>query len=192
MARSQQVSRQAVIDCLHPARLRYWLALHVGDRDNRHGTKGVENRLMFGQVEAAMHCRDERRCLPREHRERQVIEMEVQDVEPGSEPAHTLEHGNVQRHWVAHRVVETQRARPHRLELGRRAGIAAGEQRDIVAEGHELLSEPGNDALGASVQFRWDCLGQRCNLRDSHESRLLVNAVAGHEQTPAWSGVRHV
>ena len=82
----------------------------------------------------------------------------------------------------AHRVVETQRAGPHRLELGRRARVAAGEQRDIVTEGHELLGEPGNDALGASVQFRWDRLGQRCNLRDSHVTRLLVNAVAGHDK----------
>ena len=87
---------------------------------------------------------------------------------------------------IGSRTVPSRRsARGHiASSLADGARIAAGEQRDIVAESHQLLGEPGNDALGAAVQFRWDGLGQRCNLRDTHESRLLVNAVAGQRTNP--------
>lgn len=190
--RGQEVCRQTVVDCLHPARLRHRLALHVRDRNDRHGAERIEHRLVLGQVEAAMHRSDERGGLPREHREGQIVEMEVQDIETAREPAHALEHGDVQRHRIAHRVVETQRTRPCRFELCRGARVAAGEQRHVMAEGHKLFREPGNDALGASVQFRWDGLGQRCNLRDSHETPPCCERCVRTRQTPAWTGVREM
>ena len=42
----------------------------------------------------------------------------------------------------------SRRARGHTgTQLGVRFRVAAGEQRDVVAEGHQLFGEVGDDAL---------------------------------------------
>src|SRR5260370_35090837 len=110
---------------------------------------------MLRQVEPAMHGGDERRGLTREDREREVVEMEMQDVELTGAAANLLQHRYVQRHGVAHRIVQPQRTRPHWLELGRWLRVAAGEHRDIVAEFPALLGTQRNDALRAPVSVRW-------------------------------------
>ena len=51
-------------------------------------------------------------------------------------------------------AIEPQRARPERLELRRGARIAAGEQRDVVAERDQFLGQPMNHAFGAAIQLR--------------------------------------
>jgi hypothetical protein len=37
----------------------------------------------------------------------------------------------------------------------------------------ELVRQPGDDTLGASIEFRRNCLGQRSYLRDPHADLLL-------------------
>src|SRR5260370_2591947 len=93
-----------------------------------------------------MHGGDEGRGLPREDREREVVEMEMQDIELAGAAAYLLQHRYVQRHGVAHRVVHPERARPHGLELRRCLRIATCEQRDVVDDFHQLLAKPGYNA----------------------------------------------
>jgi hypothetical protein len=162
-----------MMDGLEPACLRQGPALGVGNRNDWHRGEIIEHRLVLRQVEAAMHGGDEGRGLAREHRERKIIEVEMQHVEFGGTLSHLFQHGHMQRHRIAHRIVQAQRTRPHRLELGRGLRIAAGEQRDVVAKRHQLLGEPGNHSLGSAIQFRGNRLGQRCNLRNTHENCLL-------------------
>ena len=111
---------------------------------------------------------DERRRLAGKQRERIVVEMEVQDIELLCLSTHALQHGHVQRVGVAHRAVETQRLRPHRLELCRRPGIPAREQRDVMAERDQLLGQPGDHPFGAAIQPGRNRLGQRRYLRNMH------------------------
>ena len=39
---------------------------------------------------------------------------------------------------------------------------------DIVSEPNEFFGQPGNDALGATIQLRGNGFGQRRYLRDTH------------------------
>jgi hypothetical protein len=43
----------------------------------------------------------------------------------------------------------------------------------FVPECTELVRQPGDDTLGASIEFRRNCLGQRSCLRDPHADPLL-------------------
>jgi hypothetical protein len=62
---------------------------------------------MFGQIEAAVQSRDERRRLPREQREGIVVKVEMQKVEIGHALIDSLQHEHVQRIRIADRAVET-------------------------------------------------------------------------------------
>ena len=55
-------------------------------------------------------------------------------------------------------------------------GIARREERDVVAAAHELFREPGDDALGPSIQPRRDALEQRGNLSDAHSCETIVQS----------------
>ena len=52
-------------------------------------------------------------------------------------------------------------------------GVAAREQRHIVAEVDERIGQIGHHAFGAAIKFRRDCFVQRRNLCDSHNVTLL-------------------
>src|SRR5947199_8850865 len=96
--------------------------------------------------------------------------MEMQEVEflVVTFAADPFEHDKVQRVWIAHGAVETQRLRPGRLEFGRCARIAAGKQGNFMSERYEFLRQPGNAPLRAAIQYGWNSLRQRGNLRESH------------------------
>src|SRR5947209_18743503 len=130
---------------------------------------------MFGQIEPAVQRGDEWGRLAREQREWIVIEMKVQKIELVGAPPHVLQHVQVQRERVADRAVEAQRARREWLKLGRRARIAAGEQRDLVPERDEFLDEPVNDPFGSAVKPGRNGLRQRGNLRNVHEGASSSN-----------------
>src|SRR5690242_5128441 len=94
--------------------------------------------------------------------------MEMQDVKILSPPAHLLKHSDMQAIGIPDRTVEAQRARPDRLKLRRGAGIAAGKQRDIVAQPHELLREPGDHAFSTTIELRRNSFSERRYLRNTH------------------------
>jgi hypothetical protein len=54
--------------------------------------------------------------------------------------------------------VQAQGSRAGRDESSGGAGIAAGEEGDLVAESDEFLGEEGGDAFGTAVQFWRDAL----------------------------------
>ena len=130
-----------------------------------------------------MQRRDERRVELREQRERHVVEVKVQHVEFMRTLTHAFEQQHVRREGVADRRIEAQRARPCGFERRTGFGVAACEQRHIVAEVHERIGEVGHHALGAAVEFRGDCFVQRCNLCDSHNVTLLFMR-ASHNHAP--------
>src|SRR5215469_5131693 len=115
-----------------------------------------------------MQGRQERGRLPREDGKRIIVEMKMEQIKLSRAPPNVLQHDHVQRHWVADRAVEPEGLLRHWLELGRGHGIAAGEERHLMAERHEFFGQPGNHALGPPIEFRRDCLRQRCNLGNTH------------------------
>jgi hypothetical protein len=123
---------------------------------------------VLGQVEAAVQCGQERRRLPREQRERVIVQVEVQDIEITGPAAHPLQHQHVQRIGVPDRSAQAQRLIPHRLEGCGRDRIAAREQCHLVTERDQFLGQPVNDAFGAAVKLRRNRFGQRRNLGNAH------------------------
>ena len=81
----------------------------------------------------------------------------------------------MRRHRVAQAGVEAQRLRTHRLQFRTRYGIAAGEQRHVVAHGHQLVGQECHDALGAAIQLRRHGFRERRDLGNAHRRtpRLL-------------------
>ncbi|CAM2163741.1 hypothetical protein BO443_120084 [Burkholderia orbicola] len=167
LRREQRVG-QPVVHGAGPRSLRQRLALVVRDRHDRRIRERVEHRLQLRQVEAPVQRRHVRRVEARHQRERQVVEVEVQHVEFVRDPGDLLEEPHMGRHRIADRRVEPQCARPCRLETGRRDGVAAGEQRHVMAEFDERLGEVGHDTLGAAVEFRRDGFVKRRDLGNSH------------------------
>ena len=75
---------------------------------------------------------------------------------------------------VAHSRVEAQRAGPDRFELGRGDAVAAGEQRDVVAERDQLVAQIGDDPFGAAVKLGRHGFHQRGDLGDLHVTLALA------------------
>src|SRR3954454_4968125 len=122
---------------------------------------------MFGEIQPPMQGRKERRRLTGEKRERVIVEMEVQEVEflVVTFPPHALEHQHMERVGIADRAMEPKRLWPTRLEFGGVAGIAAGEQCDLVAQRDQFLGQPINHTLGSTIQPGRNSIRQWSNLR---------------------------
>jgi hypothetical protein len=69
------------MDRADPVCLRNRTALRVGDRNDWNFRKGLEHRLMLGEIETTVQRCQEWRWLSIEERKRVVIEMEVQKIE---------------------------------------------------------------------------------------------------------------
>ena len=94
--------------------------------------------------------------------------MEMQKVELGRALIDPLQHQHVQRVRIADRTVEPQRARPDGVEPRRRHRVAAGKQRDLMAERNQLFRQPRHHALGPAIKLRRDRFRQRGDLRNMH------------------------
>src|SRR5678816_4206143 len=92
--------------------------------------------------------------------ERQVkqIGVEVQDIECGCAAKHLLQLQHMQRHGFWKTRVEPQRRVPDAHELGASMRVAAGEERNVVAEPDELFRQIRHDALSSPVQPGWNTL----------------------------------
>jgi hypothetical protein len=82
----------------------------------------------------------------------------MDDVEFGGALGDRLQHDQMGCQVVTHCLVEAQGTRPRRYELCLRHAVAAGEQRDVMPDGGELVGDIGNDALGAAIELGWDRL----------------------------------
>ena len=163
-----QVDRQAVIDGRREVRLRHRAALIVGDRDQRHVVEAEIERQQIGQVLAAVQGGDGAVRDRPEQRELKLVDMEVQDVEVIGALAHAIEHQHVIGDRIDDAGVEPQRLGHAGHEIGRRDRIAAGKQRDVVAQRNELFGQIGDDPFGAAIKPWRHALDQRRDLRDFH------------------------
>ena len=100
-----------------------------------------------------------------------LVDMEVQDVEVVGALAHAIEHQHVIGDRIADAGVEPERLGHAGHEIGRGDRIAAGKQRDVMAERHQFLGEIGDDPLGAAIKPWRNAFHQRRDLRNFHETK---------------------
>jgi hypothetical protein len=82
---------------------------------------------------------------------------------------------------------QTERAGPYWVKLAACPGIAAREERDVVAELDQFVNQPGDYPLGAAVEFRRDAFGQGSELSDTHRGCPLVEVRAQHDHDDCGS-----
>jgi hypothetical protein len=163
----------------HPVGAGQRQALRVGDRHHRNVVEFAIKRLQIGQIEPAMQRRDMRNGLPSRHREVEVVDMEVNDIELPRHAAHALEQQDVMGELVDAVIVETQRPRRDGHERRVRDGIAAGKERHVVALPNELVGQIRDDPFGAAVVPGRYAFVQRRDLCDPHDVfRINLNAVS--------------
>jgi hypothetical protein len=97
---------------------------------------------MLRQIQSSVQRGDEWCREPGKEGEGIVVEVEVEDVELVGALSDGFEHRHVQRVRIAHLAVETQCTRPARHECSLGHGVAAGEQRHVVAEFDERFRQP--------------------------------------------------
>src|SRR5260221_13534952 len=94
--------------------------------------------------------------------------MEMEDVEDLGGLRHALQHQMIERQPVDDAAIEPQALPTHRRQPGARYRIAAGEERDVVAERDEFLGETRHDPLRPAVEFWRHGLVEGGNLGNSH------------------------
>ncbi len=128
------------------------------------------------QVEAAVErVHGGRPHQPRE-REREIVHVAVDQVELLGPFEYLRQLHHVRRERIGDAVVQPDRTRHRRHQRRRGAGIAAGEERDVVPAAHLFLDQVGDDALGASVESGRHALVQRSHVSDAHaDANLQTN-----------------
>jgi hypothetical protein len=119
------------------------------------------------QVEPAMHGGHEGHAEPTEQRKGQPVDVRVDHVEVFRAPGDRLQQHGAGGVWIDALPSETQGAGPHGMKLAFRSGVAAREQRDVVAKLDQLIHQPRHDPLRAAVELRRDAFGQRSKLSDA-------------------------
>ena len=163
-----RVDREAMVDGRREVRVWHRAALRFRDRDQRHVVKSHIERKQIGQILAAVQRGDGAARDRPEQRKLELVDMEVQYVEFVGALADAIEHQHVIGNGIANAGVEPQRLGHAGNEIGRRDRIAAREQRDVMAERHQLLSQVRDDALGAAIEPWGNAFDQRRDLRDFH------------------------
>src|SRR5215469_2379927 len=92
--------------------LRQWLSLGVGDRDDRNVAKQLKDRDKFGEIEAAMQCREERHIGALQKGKPKIVNVKMDDIELVCSPCDGFEHRYMRGDGVTGRLVEPQRRRP--------------------------------------------------------------------------------
>ncbi len=121
-----------------------------------------------GEVEPTVHRRDGGGGAAPGEGEGEVVAVVVDDVELVGALVDHVQLNQGGGDGVLERVFEAQGALGAGDEGGGGAGVAAGEEGDIVAAADELLGEGGDDALGAAVEQGRHRLDQGGDHRDLH------------------------
>ena len=95
--------------------------------------------MQIGQILTAVQRGDGAARDRPKQREMKLIDMEVQNVELVGPLADAVEHQHIIGDRIAHVGVEPQRLRDAGHEGGRRDGVAARKQGDVVAERHQFF-----------------------------------------------------
>ena len=156
------------MDRRRPVRLRQRHPLVVRDRDDRHLAELVVDGLQVRDVEPAVERGHVGHAEAPRHREVEVVDVPVNDVEPMRRRRDRLQLDDLVRERIDDRLVEPQAARRAGDQLGGGPGIPAREERHVVALPDELFRQVGDDALGPAVSGGRDALHQWCDLCDSH------------------------
>ena len=90
--------------------------------------------------------------------------MEVENIELIDPAADFVQHDHVIGQSIPHRRIEAQGHIAATNKLGRRFGVAAGKERDVVPLAHELLSQERNDPFRAPVKLGRHTFVKRSNL----------------------------
>ena len=85
------------------------------------------------------------------HRHVQQVDVEMQDVELVGAAAHLVEQDHMVRDRVLDMRVEPQGHFRDRHQLGRRDGIAAGEEGDVMPLMDQFLGDIGYDTLRPAI-----------------------------------------
>ena len=179
-----------MVDRGRPVRLRQRDALVIGDGDDRHLAELVVDRLEIRDIEAAVEGRHVRCTEAPRHREVEVVDVPVDDVEITCGGRDLLELDHLVRQLVQDRLVQPQGA-------GRAGHVSFA----LVCESPlarvtswpsltSLLDQVADDPLGASVSGRWDALYQRCDLCNSHREHPSVQVLHEGHRTRRASAAR--
>ena len=128
--------------------------------------------------------RDARAGAAPQQREVQVVAVEVDDVEAGDVLEDQLHQPDVVRQRLPAVRVAPQGPRAGGDQLRRCLRVAAGEQRDLVPQPHQLFGQVGDDTLRAAVQLRRHALIQRGDLCDSHDDSPVANMALRADSGP--------
>jgi hypothetical protein len=96
--------------------------------------------------------------------------MVVNEVELFGSVGHLPQFNYGVRHMILHSAIQPEPLRATRDQLGRRLGVSAGEQHDLVPTPDELLRHPRDDSLRAAITFRRHTFVERCDLGNPHGS----------------------
>ena len=104
-----------------------------------------------------------------EDREMQQVDVEMQDVELPRTASHFVEHRQVRGDVGFQRCgVQPDRALTDRYQPGGGVRIRGGEQRDVMAELHQCITENRDDSFGATVKLGGDGFCERRDLGNVH------------------------
>lgn len=151
-----------------PVRILERRALVVGNRDEALLAKLPNHLADARQVEASVQGGEERDPAPAERRQVQPVDVCMNNVELAGATRDRFDQQRTGRVRVDARAPETQGARPHRMQLSARPGIAAREQGHLMAELDQLVDQPSHNPFRTAVKFRGNAFGQRSDLDDPH------------------------
>ena len=102
------------------------------------------------------------------HREVKIVNVKMDQVKVGRLFEHLFKQENVMRQRGAALGIKAQSPRTCRYKTGIGYGISAGEQRDVVAQAHQLLRKPRDYALRSPVKQGRDAFKKWRYLGNSH------------------------
>src|SRR5487761_392248 len=165
--RTVKLEGQAMMNGSCPARPRQRRALGIGDRYQRQLRELAVQRLEGGDIESAVERRDHgHRAMPRE-REMNAVGMAMDYVEEIGPRENGLDEERVQRGCGGRLAAEAHRAVAYCHELGRRARVAAREERHPMPLPDQLFREIRDHALRAAVELWRNALVERRYLSDA-------------------------
>ncbi|OIQ63792.1 hypothetical protein GALL_546660 [mine drainage metagenome] len=167
--RRQQIGRHAVQHGSHPVQVRDRPALAVRNRNERRFQIGAVGFHEFRDIQPAVDRRQIRHVLAAEQRQREIIDMEMQDVEFILTAIDQFHHTIISRDPILDAGIQAQRLLAHRREGGGGDRIAAGEQGHIMTHRDQFLGQRINHPLGSAVQFGRDRLEKRRYLSNTHK-----------------------
>jgi hypothetical protein len=127
---------QAVVHRSHPIRLRYGLALRIGNRHQRHRAKDAENFFHGERIQAAVKRRDRLCGESLENGEMHVIGMKMHDIEIVNTFGDLMHHNRMIGKAVDVGPRQTNGTSARREQVCFRPRIAARKEGHVVARGH--------------------------------------------------------